>query len=70
MSQYRDPNRVLHWVLAVLSEQNTNARIYRVSGGELPTQPRLCRPRRCGRSHIPMGIFASLATELTRMVAT
>jgi hypothetical protein len=36
-SQYRDQNRVLHWVLAVLSEQNTNARIYRVSGGELPT---------------------------------
>jgi hypothetical protein len=33
-SQYRDQNRVLHWVLAVLSERNTNVRIYRVSGGE------------------------------------
>jgi hypothetical protein len=36
-SQYRDQNRVLHWVLAVIAEQNTNVRIYRVSGGELPT---------------------------------
>jgi len=35
-SQYRDQNSVLHWVLAVWSEQNTNVRIYRVSGGELP----------------------------------
>jgi hypothetical protein len=35
-SQYRDHSGVLHWYFAVWSEQNTNVRFHRVSGGEVP----------------------------------
>ena len=35
-SQYRDQIGAVHWYFAVWSEQNTNVRIHRVSGGEIP----------------------------------
>jgi hypothetical protein len=36
--QYRDQNGILHWVFAVWAEQDTNARVYPVSDGELPAR--------------------------------
>jgi hypothetical protein len=35
-SQYCDHTGVSHWYVAVLSEQDVRARIYRLPGGELP----------------------------------